>query len=360
MKITWKALLVLLILPGAGLAESVSFKCRDGVVLPGMLESPVVDAEVRRLIVLLHGSGPQSMDEDLSVATVNRQTNLFFKDLSSSLAAAGFAVLRYDKRSYLAGNRLIQDAKYAESKEFKNYAAHPLKYYVDDAGSALDWARKRFPKAKLYLLGHSEGGQVALWTAAEQNPVSGVAIIGFSTLTLDQDLLEQTVYRQMWVFEGLDKNHDGKLSEKELKGKSDPQKALKAQLQVLDLNADKSIDRSEYMAGNLTNIITDGPSRREYRLDEATLPRLDQVLKDTKLKTIIFQGELDSQTPAYHVKAVELLNNLSWKNGNIALAYFPGLGHALDRRADQHEVLFHKAEPAALKKLAEVLDKEFQ
>ena len=76
------------------------------------------------------------------------------------------------------------------------------------------------------------------------------------------------------------------------------------------------------MAGNLSNIVLDLSSLREYRLQEAQYPRQGEVLRDAKFKVIFFQGEWDNQTPSYNAKAIDLLNRAVWKKENLNFHYF--------------------------------------
>jgi len=50
-----------------------------------------------------------------------------------------------------------------------------------------------------------------------------------------------------------------------------------------------------------------------------------------------------------------MLNRLVWKKGNLKFFYYDGLGHALDRRSDIHDLVFKPADKAALADLAEKL-----
>src|SRR5262245_24666325 len=82
-------------------ANPVSFEERPVTIrtgrfeLPGILTLPKTPG-THPAVVLVHGSGPNDMDESLG-------PNKTFKDLAYGLASRGVAVLRYEKRSHKYG-----------------------------------------------------------------------------------------------------------------------------------------------------------------------------------------------------------------------------------------------------------------
>jgi len=312
--------------------------------------------DVSRVVVLIHGSGPQDMNEDISEVSAPGTRNFFFVDVSSALVNKGFAVIRYNKRSYQFKKTAKKDPAFINSSKHKKFAANPLKYFVDDAASFAGLAAKTFPKAKVYLLGHSEGTYVALQVADKTPAIAGVALVGFTAQSLDISLFEQTVYRSLGIFESLDMDRSGALSQSELQKETRLAKIIAAQLEILDLNKNGLLEHSEFMAGNLSNIVLDLPSIPEYRKQEALYKRSAAIIKGAAFDIAFFQGELDNQTPAYNAKAIQLLNNLLWKEKNIHFRYFEGLGHALDKRTDYQDLVFRQADQQALSEMASDLD----
>lgn len=312
--------------------------------------------EVSRAVVLIHGSGPQDMNEDLSEISAPGTKNLFFVDVSSALVGKGFAVVRYNKRAYQWKKAAKKDPSFVNSSKYKKYAANPLKHFIEDAASFARLAAKTFPKAKVYLLGHSEGTYVALQVADKTPAVAGVALVGFTAQSLDVSLFEQTVYRSLYFFESLDMDKNGALSQLELQKEAPLAKMIAAQFGILDLNKNGLLERSEYMAGNLSNILLDPPSIPEYRKQEALCKKSASIIKNASFDVAFFQGELDNQTPAYNARAIQLLNNVLWKETNIHFRFFEGLGHALDKRTDYQDIVFRQADQQALSDMASDLD----
>jgi pimeloyl-ACP methyl ester carboxylesterase len=97
--------------------------------------------------LLIAGSG--SIDRDGNGPQLKPAT---LKKLADDLAAHGIASLRYDKR----GAKGWKPA-FGRPEDFR------FKDYVDDAASLVDVLRGKF--ARIVLVGHSEGGLVAILTA---------------------------------------------------------------------------------------------------------------------------------------------------------------------------------------------------
>ena len=66
------------------------------LVLPDKLDKPVP------AVVFVHGSGSSNKDEKVMKLTP-------FKDLAEGLAAHGIASIRYDKRSFAHGMKMLRD-----------------------------------------------------------------------------------------------------------------------------------------------------------------------------------------------------------------------------------------------------------
>jgi alpha-beta hydrolase superfamily lysophospholipase len=108
--------------------------------------------------VLIAGSG--SIDRDGNGPQLKPAT---LKKLADALAAHGVASLRYDKR----GAKGWKPA-FGRPEDFR------FKDYVDDAASLVGFLRSKF--ARIVLVGHSEGGLVAILTARKM-PVDRLVLL---------------------------------------------------------------------------------------------------------------------------------------------------------------------------------------
>ena len=128
-------------------------------------------------IILVAGSGPVDRDETVAGIPV-------FAQLANSLADAGFIVVRYDKRG------VGQSGGRAESATIQDYA--------DDVRSVVEFLRKRkdVDRNSVGVVGHSEGGLVALQAAANagKKRVTAVALLATPGTTGGELVLEQQQY----------------------------------------------------------------------------------------------------------------------------------------------------------------------
>ena len=354
------SLAALLLVPAAALAgeEPASFKSFDGFMLDASLAVPdgVAARDVTRVIVFIHGSGPSSKDGDLTEVTKGKAQNLWFRDVKDALVQKGFAVLRYDKRTYTIRQKAIANEEYLREPTVTAYLAEPLRYIVDDAAAAAREAAARCPKAALYLLGHSEGTYVALQVAATHPEVKGVALVGFMAIPMDALILEQTLYRPLETFAAHDANHDGQLAKAELAASDTFCAALLPQFEVLDQDGDGLVSRAEVQGGNLAGLFGKGLLLGSaYRAQAARYPNVDDILIKSSFKAAFFNGLWDNQTPAYGVLAVKLAAKHLWQKDNFRFHLFPRLGHALDPRDAYDDVVYQRIDPAALKALGDEL-----
>ncbi len=143
--------------------------------LPGVLTLPrgVARAPV---VVLVHGSGPNDRDESIG-------PNRPFRDLAWGLASQGIAVLRYDKRSFVAPG--LMDANTTVEEEV-----------ILDALTALDSARAhpRIEASRVFLLGHSLGGMLGPEIASRDRELAGAIILAGTPRQLAEVMIEQYQY----------------------------------------------------------------------------------------------------------------------------------------------------------------------
>src|ERR1700733_11864487 len=126
-------------------ARAEETKIRVGLIDAVLTTPPNVERPA--VALLIAGSG--STDHDGNGPQVKPAT---LKKLSEQLVARKIATLRYDKRG--AGG---WKPEFGRPEDFR------FKDYVDDAAALVDYLRGKF--SKVILVGHSEGGLVAILTA---------------------------------------------------------------------------------------------------------------------------------------------------------------------------------------------------
>lgn len=153
-------------------SSDVTFRSRDGVVLAGTLTIPDNLRGRAPAVVLVHGSGPVDRDERIG-------PNPIFLQLSNAFSNHGYVVLRYDKRGI--------------GKSGGNARTFTRDQLLADARAAIDYvARRPEVDAKMtFVVGHSEGGELAPSLAAAGAPVRGIALMAPPAIPLERILRQQ-------------------------------------------------------------------------------------------------------------------------------------------------------------------------
>lgn len=143
--------------------EEVNFSNGD-VVLKGTLTLPSKCSRNTLALVMVTGSGPQNRDSELF-------EHKPFAVIADALTRAGFATLRYDDRGF--------------GESTGNMATATVADFRDDALAGIEFLRERFDRVG--VIGHSEGGTIAMMLAAEGKAdfivsLAGMAVSGEETL----------------------------------------------------------------------------------------------------------------------------------------------------------------------------------
>jgi uncharacterized protein len=132
---------------------AVSASADESRVRVGAIDAVLtVPPDVERPVVALLIAGSGSTDHDGNGPQIKPAT---LKKLSEQLVARKIATLRYDKRG--AGG---WKAAFGRPEDFR------FKDYVDDAAQLVGYLRGSGKFSKIVLVGHSEGGLVAILTAS--------------------------------------------------------------------------------------------------------------------------------------------------------------------------------------------------
>jgi pimeloyl-ACP methyl ester carboxylesterase len=155
----------------APVEQHISFQGNGGITIAGtlVLPEPANSDRLAPAVLLIQGSGPTDRDGN---QPPHLQTDLL-RQLADILAGAGFASLRYDKRGMYA-NRDALPKTQDELPAFFSWSA-----FVDDAHAAFTFLMTHPAVAsdRVGVLGHSEGGLLALDFAAKYRPQPKVLIL---------------------------------------------------------------------------------------------------------------------------------------------------------------------------------------
>ena len=152
------------------IGEGTEFPLKGILTLPENLEKPVP------AVVFVHGSGSSNMDEKVMKLTP-------FKDLAKGLAEHGIASVRYDKRSFAHGRKMLKKGDLTVKEEV-----------IEDAVLASNLLKNdsRIDSEKVFIIGHSMGAMLAPRIDAEGGNFKGLVLLA-GTL----DTLEGVLFRQL-------------------------------------------------------------------------------------------------------------------------------------------------------------------
>ncbi|MBR2501324.1 MAG: alpha/beta fold hydrolase [Rikenellaceae bacterium] len=137
----------------------------------------VPDNASRTAVLIIAGSGPTDRNGNSSVTGIATNT---YKMLADSLAARGYASLRYDKRGIAASV-----AAGADESQLTFDA------YIDDAAAWAEWLASNERFNRVVLAGHSEGGLIALVAAKRSDKVVAVVTLAGVGESIDATLRRQ-------------------------------------------------------------------------------------------------------------------------------------------------------------------------
>jgi hypothetical protein len=259
----------------------------NGFSLAGTVSKPANATGKLPAVILVSGSDPTDRDEKVSGIPI-------FGQIADALADAGFIVLRYDKRG------VGQSGGRAESAR--------LEHFAEDARAAVKTIsdRKDVDRKRLALIGHSEGGWIALM-AAKDNRVAAVGLV--STVAVSGR--ELNLYQ---VTHGLERSTR---SESERQATIDLQKqiqqAVVTGLGWEKINVPESV-RRQAETPYFQSFLTFDPAK---------------LIKDVGQPLLIVQGELDTQVPPANAEKLETLAKARKKPGPVKVVKIPGINHLL-------------------------------
>ena len=142
--------------------------------LNGLLTLPDAPETGLSAVVFVHGSGSSNMDEKIFSLTP-------FKDLAEGLAERGIASLRYDKRTFVYGRKMLKQTVTVKEET------------VEDAVLAAELLKKdpRIDPEKVFIVGHSMGAMLAPRIDAEGGDFKGLILMAGTPLRLEEVMVRQ-------------------------------------------------------------------------------------------------------------------------------------------------------------------------
>ena len=255
--------------------------------LHGLLTLPDDTTKPVPVVVFVHGSGASNRDEKVGKLTP-------FKDLAEGLAAHGIASVRYDKRSFAYGRKMLKEKNITVKEET-----------IEDAVRATQLLRKdgRIDRNRIFIVGHSMGAMLAPRIDAQGGNYCGLILMAGSPYKLEDIILRQN----QQAMGGLNKllQWIAAFQVKKLK---------KTFAGLYDLTDEEAKKRK--FAGGTTL----------YYFKEMGEHPATGFLKLTRKPLLILQGEKDFQASA----AVDFTGYQTLLEGhdNATFKLYPGLNHA--------------------------------
>ena len=327
--------------------EAVQIDFGQGWVTQGELTYPRNARGRLPVVVMLHGSGLNDMNQ-----TLPEGKGSTFVPLAQAANREGYATLRFNKRG-------VTGIGPVESKDPAQVAPkNPYDRIQRDASAAIRFAA-RSPKVdpwRIFLLGHSEGTNVAANLAADPKKYgvpkpAGVIEMGVVGLEIEQ-LLTLQIYGRLLLqmHDEFDVNADGRLTAAEAgDGLIAQPKELADQFRTVLLDGDKvrattDTDRD----GQVAIDAEAGPVLRastgidaypnvpgldqpvvDYLNDIARFPTVSEALPKFAGPTLILNGENDLQTPARAALVADAAVAAAG-NQDHKIVIYPGMAHTMN------------------------------
>ena len=256
--------------------------------LGGILSMPDGAAGVPA-VVLVQGSGPHDMDESF-------YTNKPFRDIAEYLVKNGIAVLRYDKRTFTHGDKLV--AALGGGLTVREET-------IDDAvlAARLLKADERVDSSRVFILGHSLGGMLAPRIHVEGGDFAGIISLAGSPRSL------------------LDIIKDQQLDYINSMAESDEKTTALSQMETYDAQVEALMSLSDVDAKNTP--LSGGVA--VYYFKEMDTRSVADYLAEADVPMLVLQGGADFQV--YADRDFALWKELLAGRDNVRFELYEGLNH---------------------------------
>ncbi|MDP9799189.1 acetyl esterase/lipase [Catenuloplanes nepalensis] len=326
--------------------EQVQIDFGEGWVTKAELTYPSRAKGRLPLVVMLHGSGRNDMNQ-----TLPDGGGATFVPLAQGASREGFATLRFNKRG-------VTDVGPVESTDPAQLnPENPYERIQQDAAAAIRFgaASKRIDPNKIFLLGHSEGTNVAANLSADPDAFgipkpAGVIAMGVVGKDIRTLLTLQLFGRQLLqLHDEFDMDADGRLTALEATDGLAGQPAEVAdQFRAILLDGDKvlastdtdgdgqiAIDAEAGAVLREASGIDDYPNvpgledLQDYVTDIARFPTVTEALPRFAGPTLLLNGENDLQTPARAAIAADAAVGAAG-NPDHTIIIYPGMAHTMN------------------------------
>lgn len=278
----------------------------------------------RPLVILIPGSGPNGPESFMGPdVTLDRQFHPLLTEFAKPLTEAGFHTLQLGKPGIDFGYNPDGSVPFYDIELTKSINWNDL---ILNLKEAVDYARTRpdVDSDRIFVLGHSQGTQVAVDYASKYNNISGLILLGFSNddiKTLTDWQLFQRVFDCL-IIPDIDTNHDGIITSEEANKFPGLQLGLSETKSSITIKEMQQTQRSDKNLQNMFNATITLPATKDI-FDRG--PLIPFVLK-LNVPIFVFNGTEDVQTrPEGSIDLATAAKQLNKDNIHVTLVN--GLGH---------------------------------
>lgn len=321
--------------------ETLVIASVDGVTLGATLSLPQGNARPN-LVILVHGSGPNTRDETIE----GHQT---FAVLADQLARQGIAVLRYDKRGI--------------ARSTGDYAQHTGQQLADDLYAVVEAIRARKQFNRIGLVGHSEGPGIAAAVIA-QHPkavdfmvsMAGVGLPGLEMMLLQDRATAKvngaTAAEVDTIVNYAHKYYDIILAHAEI----EPRMAELNAYVTQESKSRATADKYKMNQGSLALALADKPFLRAILSADTT-----QDWRKVRVPVLALNGSLDHQVPVESMHGIVAALKAGG-NKKVSALVLPRLNHlfqtATTGAEDEYAKIDETIAPLALQKMVQFVQKQ--
>lgn len=259
----------------------------NGFALAGTIAKPVrTETTPLPAVVFIGGSGPTDRDEYLYGIPILGQ-------LAGAAADAGFITLRFDKRGVGQSGGRIESGALSDLAEDLRAAVKLLS------------RRKDVDPKRIAVVGHGEGGSVALIAASKDKGIAAVALLATSGNSGANLILEQ----QQHLLSRMTLTDAEKESRVELQKKINDAVVTGVGWDKLPPEPRRQADNLEYQS-----ILTTDPAK---------------VMPNVRKPILVLQGELDKEVAPVNADRLEALARKRKNAPALDLVRLPGVNHLL-------------------------------
>jgi pimeloyl-ACP methyl ester carboxylesterase len=277
------------------------------------------------VVILIPGSGPNGPEEEMTGdITGDGQAHSLFGEFSTPFNQAGVSTLQLGKPGidyYSPGDA---DPVFYNKVLYENLHWRDL---LNNLADGLAWVKTQpgVDLNRIYVLGHSEGTQVATDYAAIDKSFAGIILLGYAGEDVSTTLNWQIFHRDLedWIIPNVDTNHDGYVSKAEADlwpefqwdWTSDQEKLSYAEIDSAETSNQDYIN--DYNSAEKIPLYQDGIFNRGPLYTNTA--SVEQTV-------YVFNGSLDVETPPEQSLKLDATCKLM-KKKNCYVTIVPGVGH---------------------------------